>query len=92
MFNLKRYGRGDPVTFRTPESVDEMQAWCEAHSHIEFYSNQGDARVAKVNGQVKRWKRDRSRIEVPIKYGMYECARFNEHDIGRVLIPVVEEE
>ena len=88
--SLKRYGKGDPVAFRTPRDVDEMQAWCEAHTHIEFHSRDNDARTAKVNGQVKRWKRDRSRIDVPLKYGMYKCARFDQHDIDRVLIPMEE--
>jgi hypothetical protein len=48
----------------------------------------GTARQAKVNGAVRRWKRDCNRIEVPIKYGMYEYAVFYASDINRILIPV----
>jgi len=27
----------------------------------------------RVNGKVKRWKRNPDRIEIPIKRGLYEC-------------------
>lgn len=91
ILNLKRYGKGEFVAFRNPVDIDEAQRWCEAHSHIEFLSLSNDAREAKVNGKVKRWKRDPKRIEIPVKYGMYECARLNEHDLHRILIPVESE-
>lgn len=26
----------------------------------------------RINGSVKRWKRDRNRIEIPMKHGLYE--------------------
>lgn len=59
-------------------------------SHIWFVTINGDARTCKVNGAIKTWKRDPSRVEVPIKYGMYECSRMDSHDIeqGRLLYPV----
>ena len=28
----------------------------------------------RVNGQVKRWKRDADRIQIPFKYGLYDHA------------------
>jgi len=28
----------------------------------------------RVNGQVKRWKRDPNRIQIPVKYGLYAYA------------------
>lgn len=88
MMKLKRYGNGEPVEYRTPANIDEMDEWCTKHRRIEFVSNKGDAREAKVNGKVKRWKRDPGRIAVPLKYGMYECTTFYEYDINRILIPV----
>ena len=27
----------------------------------------------KVSGKVKLWKRDKTRIAIPLKYGLYEC-------------------
>ena len=76
------------LTFRNPANVAELVAWCNQHSHIQFRANDGTARVAKVNGSVRTWKRDQNRVEVPIKYGMYEYGTFTQHDINRVLIPV----
>lgn len=91
-FTLQRYGKGPPVTFRNPVDVEEMDRWCREHSHIEVRSNSGDARQVKVNGQVTRWKRDRNRIAVPVKYGLRECTTLTANDIGRVLIPVEDGE
>jgi hypothetical protein len=76
------------LRFRNPENIAEMVSHCNANSHIWFRSNDGTARRAKVNGIVRIWKRDANRIEVPIKYGMYEYGIFTASDIGRVLIPV----
>lgn len=86
---LKKYnGREGEGTFRAPASIDEMAAHCTAHSHIWILANGGDARRVKVNGAVRRWKRDPNRIEVPVKYGMYEYGTLQANDIGRVLIEV----
>ena len=35
----------------------------------------GNVREAKVNGSVKTWKRSPERVEVPLKYGLYEYWR-----------------
>lgn len=43
-------------------------------SHALIRSADGKARRVKVNGQPKTWKRDAGRVEVPVKYGMYEYA------------------
>jgi hypothetical protein len=40
----------------------------------------------KVNGAVRLWKRDPARIEVPCKYGLYECFTFTARDIDRFLV------
>lgn len=89
IMTLKKYnGREGAGTFRAPASIEEMAAHCSAHSHIWILSNHGDARRVKVNGAVRRWKRNPNRIEVPVKYGMYEYGTFTQHDLGRVLIEV----
>lgn len=74
--------------YRNPKSVQEMIDHCSKHSHITFLSTDGTARTAKVNGAVRTWKRDANRVEVPVKYGMYEYGTFYASDIGRILIPV----
>jgi hypothetical protein len=59
--------------------------------HIWFLSNDGSARRVKVNGKPKVWKRDASKLEVPVKYGMYEYGTFTAYDFGpngRVLVEV----
>lgn len=59
-------------------------------SHVWFLSIQGQARRAKVNGKVRTWKRDTRRVELPVKYGLYEYATFDAADIGagRLLDPI----
>src|SRR5690242_15035887 len=79
------------LKFRNPADVAEMRQHCEKSSHIWFVSTDGTARQAKVNGAVRIWKRDPNRIEVPIKYGMYEYGTFEARDINRVLIPIPNE-
>lgn len=59
-------------------------------SHIWFRAIDGTARQCKVNGRVKIWKRDTERVEVPVKYGLYEYSTFYTSDIqdGRLLMPM----
>lgn len=85
---LKKYNGSRGVGWFRPMSLDEVKTL--SASHIWFRSMQGDAREAKVNGAVRTWKRDASRVELPLKYGMYEYATFTTRDIldGRVLVEV----
>jgi hypothetical protein len=80
------------LTVRNPMSVDEMDAHCTKHMHVWLRDRNGLARQVKVNGAVRRWKRDQTRIEVPFKYGMYEYGTLTQRDIGDVLIVVSERE
>jgi len=36
----------------------------------------------RINGQVKRWKRDPDRIQIPVKYGLYDHAYLCHGKIG----------
>ena len=76
------------LTVRNPADVDEMDKHCTVNGHIWLLDRVGKARRVKVNGQVRRWKRDRTRIEVPYKYGLYEYGTLTASDIGDVLIEV----
>ena len=48
--------------------------------HAKMIANDGKLRDIKINGKVRTWKTNPSRIEVPCKYGMYECATFHWTD------------
>jgi hypothetical protein len=74
--------------FRNPVGLAEMIRHCDSNSHIWFKSLDGTARRAKVNGKVRTWKRDPGRIEIPVKYGMYEYGVFSASDIDRILIEI----
>jgi len=87
MLTLKKYngkegiGNFEPMSFDTARQLQYGQ-------HVWFLAIQGDARRAKVNGSPKTWKRSPQRLEVSLKYGMYEFAKFDETDIanGRLLV------
>lgn len=80
--------KGTLAKFRTPSNAQEIIEHCERNSHIMFLSTDGTARSVKINGKVRTWKRSPERIEVPIKYGLYEYGTFTLGDIERILIPV----
>lgn len=74
-------------------SVEEVQRWGRTGQypqHVWFVTNQGDAAKAKVNGRPKVWKTRPGEVELSLKYGMYEYAKFTEREIadGRLLKPV----
>lgn len=84
----KYFGREGSGKFR-PMTFNEVTALGYG-DHPWILSNAGDARRVKVNGTPKRWKRDRERVEVPIKYGMYECARWGRAEcLARFLVEVI---
>jgi hypothetical protein len=85
---LPYYGNeNDQRTYQRCPSVDDAERICTLQSHVIVETHNGDARQCKVNGRVRRWKRDRNRIEIPLKYG-YEYATFTSTDVERILIPV----
>lgn len=56
---------------------------------VWFIAQDGKARQVTVNGAVRTWKRNPDRLEIPVKYGLYECARFSlEESQARLLKPV----
>jgi hypothetical protein len=38
----------------------------------------------KINGQVKTWKRNINKVQIPYKYGMYEYGYITENDEVRI--------
>ena len=82
------YNRKETLVFRTPETIAELIGYCNVNSHIWFKAIDGTARQCKVNGRVRTWKRDPNRVEIPVKYGMYEYSTFYANDMERILIPL----
>lgn len=84
---LKKYaGKRGEGTFRSM-TLDEAKSLSYGE-HVWILANDGSAREVKVNGQPKTWKRSPERVEVPVKYGLYEYARFDEREINRLLVEV----
>ena len=53
--------------------------------HHEVNKNaDGTPQRWRVNGMVKRWKRNRDRIQVPLKYGLYGYGYLTEDDLDLV--------
>lgn len=84
---------------KSPERREfRFMTWAEGTilypgQRVWFVANDGAARQVTVNGHPKLWKRTPGRIEVPVKYGMYEFGRFEERDFEggtapRVLVEV----
>ena len=91
-FNLRNgyANRGKPgrlMTFRNPSDVAEIVSHCSANSHIWVRTQYNTAKMVKVNGAVRTWKRDANRIEVPCKYGLYEYFTLEARHITDILIP-----
>lgn len=65
-------GKRNPeqATYRTMTRVEVLSL--RAGQRVWFKANDGTARELKINGKVRTWKRDEQRVEVPIKYGLYE--------------------
>ena len=65
----------DMVTVR-PMTRDEILALGYG-DHPAVILRSGKLGAVKINGAIRTWKRDPERIEVPLKYGMYEYATFD---------------
>jgi hypothetical protein len=68
-------------------TFDDAKA-LEYGDHPWVRLNNGRTGQIKVNGKVRLWARDKDRIEIPCKYGMYEYFTFTRRDIDRLLIRI----
>jgi hypothetical protein len=82
------YSRKEPElkTYRAM-TLDEVKA-LRYGDHVDCLDLNGNVRTVKINGKVRRWKRDPDRVEVPCKYGLYEYITFTNADINRLVIEV----
>lgn len=74
----KTYGSGIGQ-FRTMTAEEAKSL--SSSSRVWAKSNNGEAIRVKVNGAPKTWKRQPERVEVPVKFGLYECARVSPEQL-----------
>lgn len=67
-------------------TLDEIKS---LGSHAKMIANDGTLRDVKINGRVRTWKRDSNRVEVPVKYGLYEYATFDTSEALERFVVVV---
>ena len=79
---------------KTPESntyrvmtLDEVKA-LKYGDHVDCLDNHGRVRTIKINGKVRRWKRQPDKVEVPCKYGLYEYFTLDNNNIGKLIVEV----
>jgi len=72
----------EPSPYR-PMTPQEALALTYGQS-VPFLARDGTVRTVRVSGKVRTWKRDPNRIELPVKYGLYESALFVARD-GRMV-------
>lgn len=56
----------------TLEQAKNLRYGQTVYHATETYENSNERLKFTVNGKPKTWKRDATRIKVPIKYGLYE--------------------
>jgi len=47
-----------------------------------LYNSDGSPARFRVNGKPKTWKRDHSRVAVPLKRGLYEYAYLDQYNLS----------
>jgi hypothetical protein len=52
--------------------------------HKKHKNADGTAQRWRVNGKPKTWKRDKSRVSVPLKYGLYNYDTLTEDELKLV--------
>ena len=66
------------MTFDEAKSLEVGQiVYCNTFTNAD-----GTACRWKINGKVKTWKRDETRIQIPVKRGMYQYGYIDETNFG----------
>lgn len=82
------YARSQGLTGEYREMTREEILALEYGKRCTFIDNDGHVRYLKINGRVRTYKRDKDRIEVPVKYGFRECATLYAHNIRRLVVRI----
>ena len=84
---LSIYGGREGKGFFRSMNLEEVKA-LKSGNHIWAQANDMSAKQVKINGKVRTWKRDVTRVEVPFKYGLYEYGTFSLSDVqaGKLLV------
>lgn len=61
--------------YMTPEEAKQLYVG----QRVDFLALDGTVKQLTINGRVKTWKRDTERIEIPLKYGLYEYSYARNH-------------
>lgn len=86
---VSRYDRKKVKEQRTYRSITLEEAKnLKYGDHIKVLDRHGAVADAKVNGQVKRWKREPDRISIPCKYGLYEYFTLTNSDYEQIVVEV----
>lgn len=83
-----RYTAGQALTL---DEAKALRPGTTLYSRVNHNAD-GTCQRWKVNGQVKTWKRDASRVQVPVKHGMYAYDYVTENDLDAVSLSEYEEE
>ena len=62
----------DTKEYRFIEKSETLNLGTVGWTSLDVLCRDNKVRTVKINGRVKTWKRNPDRIEVPIKYGMYD--------------------
>ncbi len=92
---MKVYAQSDRKKNPTPINVRHMtrdEIMQTSHSHVRCLLNNGRLGQVKINGNIRTWKRDPNRVEIPVKYGMYEFAVLSLDEALQRFVMVIHDE
>ena len=87
-----KINRGKRPTKKYRTMTREEILHLAAGETVPFLANDGTCRNVKINGKVRTWKKDPNRVEVPVKYGMYEYHTFSLGEAMSRLLVLMEED
>lgn len=54
--------------------------------YVAQFNRKGEPQKWRVNGQVKTWKRDPARVQVPVKHGLHDYDYITERNLDCVYL------
>ena len=82
------YDRSKNPEVKRYRSITLEEAKNLSYGHANILDRHGKVRNIKINGKVRTWKRDPNRIEIPCKYGLYECFTLTSRDYTDIVVEV----